>query len=277
LSGAAADVTRSVGPHHASPQLTAFMDLLNLLILFAGGIVAGMINVLAGGAGFMTFPLLIAAGLSEMEANAANFVALLPANIVGTFVYRKEITEVRRHLATRLVLAAVGGTLGSFLFVWLGEASFHTAIPWLLLFATVSFGLGPRIRDKLHSLQSFDVSHWLWLSFLLEFLVYVYGGYFGLGMGIILLAIHSIFSHMSIHHANALRNVTISLMTVIGIVIFAGTGLVRWGPSLAMMAGAIVGGYGMAKLARHLPQHIVRNTILGWSIVLTVYSFWRYA
>ncbi|NJM30636.1 MAG: sulfite exporter TauE/SafE family protein [Rhizobiales bacterium] len=252
------------------------MDLLNLFTLFTGGIVAGMINVLAGGAGFMTFPLLIAAGLSEMEANAANFVALLPANIAGTAVYRKEIAEVRQHLLTRLVLAAVGGTLGSVLFVWLGEASFHTAIPWLLLFATLSFGLGPMIRARLQSMQGFDAARWLWLSFLLEFIVYVYGGYFGLGMGIILLAIHSIFSHMSIHHANALRNVTISLMTLIGIVIFAGTGLVRWGPSLAMMAGAIVGGYGMAKIARGLPHHVVRNVILGWSIALTAYSIWRY-
>jgi hypothetical protein len=253
------------------------MDFLNLLILFVGGALAGTINVLAGGAGFMTFPLLIAAGLSEMEANAANFVALLPANIVGTAVYRREIAELRQHLATRLILAAAGGTLGSFLFVWLGEASFHSAIPWLLLFATVSFALGPAIRARLQAMKGFDAARWLWLSFLLEFIVYVYGGYFGLGMGIILLAIHSIFSHMSIHHANALRNVTISLMTVISIAVFVGAGLVRWAPSLAMMAGAILGGYGMAKLARKLPHHVVRNAILGWSLALTVYSFWRYA
>jgi len=252
------------------------VDLVNFLILFAGGILAGMINVLAGGAGFMTFPLLLAAGLTEMQANAANFVALIPANIVGTAVYRRELREVRQHLAIRLVLAAVGGALGSLLFVWLGAESFKIAIPWLLLFATASFGLGPVIKNWLERHQDFDTARWLWLSFLLEFLVYLYGGYFGLGMGIILLAIHSIFSHMSIHHAQALRNATISLMTLIGIVIFASTGIVPWLHSLAMMAGAIVGGYGMAQIARRLPQRIVRNTILAWSIVLTVYAFWRY-
>ncbi len=252
------------------------MELVTILLLFLGGVLGGVINVMAGGAGFMTFPLLIAAGLTPMQANAANFVALLPANIVGSVVYRHELKDVRQHLLTRFVLAGLGGATGSLLFIWLGEASFHAAIPWLLVFATFSFGAGPTIKRWLESGASFDVSRWLWLSFLLEFAVYVYGGYFGLGMGIILLAIHSIFSHMSVHHANALRNVTISLMTLIGIAIFAQSGLIRWGPSLIMMAGAVTGGYGMARLARKLPAEKVRMAILGWSIVLTAFSFWRY-
>jgi uncharacterized membrane protein YfcA len=252
------------------------MDLLTVLLLFGGGILGGTINVLAGGAGFMTFPLLIAAGLTEKEANAANFVALLPANIVGTLVYRHELKDVRRHLLTRLVLAAVGGAMGSIIFVWQSEASFLAAIPWLLLFATISFAVGPTFKRWLERHNDFDVGNWLWLSFVLEFSVYVYGGYFGLGMGIILLAIHAIFSHMSVHHANALRNVTISLMTVIGIALFAQAGMIRWLPSLIMMAGAVTGGYGMAKLARNLPADKVRLAILGWSIVLTAFSFWRY-
>ena len=139
----------------------------------------------------MTFPLLIAAGLTEMEANACNFVALLPANVVGSWVYRHEVRAVREHLPLRLVIAVVGGIVGSRLFVRLGEASFHAAIPWLLVFATLSFGCGPWIRDHLHAMPSFDAARWMWLSFVLEFIVFVYGGYFGLGMGIILLAIHA--------------------------------------------------------------------------------------
>ena len=253
------------------------MTITSLLLLFAGGMLGGVINVMAGGAGFMTFPLLIASGLSEMEANAANFVALLPANIVGTIVYRHEIRDVRKHLITRLVLAAAGGMLGTWIFIRLGAESFHKAIPWLLLFATISFGAGPALKRWLERGASFNVHNWLWLSFLLEFLVYVYGGYFGLGMGIILLAIHSIFSHMSVHHANALRNVTISLMTTLCILILSGSGLVRWLPSLVMMAGAITGGYGMSKIARKLPADKVRLGILVWSVILTVFSFWRYA
>lgn len=252
------------------------MTSISALFLFAGGILGGAINVLAGGAGFMTFPLLIAAGLSEMEANAANFVALLPANLVGSYVYRHEIGQVRQHLSTRLALAAGGGTLGSLLFIWLGEASFHRSIPWLLTFATLSFATGPRVKRWLERHQNFDASRWLWFSFLLEFVVYVYGGYFGLGMGIILLAIHAIFSHMNVHQANALRNITISLMTLICILIFARSGIIRWAPSLIMMTGAILGGYVMAHLARKIPADKVRLAILAWSIALTGFSFWRY-
>jgi uncharacterized membrane protein YfcA len=252
------------------------MDGVDLVWLFGGGLLAGMINVMAGGAGFMTFPLLIASGLTEMEANACNFVALFPANVMGSWVYRHEVRAVRRHLGLRLALAVVGGAAGSFLFVHLGEASFHAAIPWLLVFATLSFGLGPWIRDRLHAMPSFDAARWLWLSFVLEFVVFVYGGYFGFGMGIILLAIHSIFSRLDIFHANALRNLTVALMTLVSIVIFLAAGLVRWVPATAMMAGAIIGGYGMAQVARRVPQDLVRNVILCWSVVLTGYSFWRY-
>ncbi|MCA0434769.1 MAG: sulfite exporter TauE/SafE family protein [Proteobacteria bacterium] len=252
------------------------MDWINFLLLFAGGVLAGMINVLAGGAGFMTFPLLIATGLTEMQANAANFVALVPANIVGTLVYRQELKEMRGSLPLRCLLAVIGGTLGSFLFIWLGAESFHAAIPWLLVFATLSFGFGPSLKQWLERRQNFDVSRWLWLSLLLEFFVYVYGGYFGLGMGIILLALYSLFSHMTIHQAQALRNATIALMTVIGIAIFASNGIVPWMHAFIMMAGAVVGGFGMAKLARRLPQDVVRRVILCWSVVLTVYAFWHY-
>lgn len=252
------------------------MDQLSYPLLFAGGLLAGVINVMAGGAGFMTFPLLLAAGLTEMEANACNFVALVAPNLVGTWVYRRDLLAVRRHLPLRLLIAGTGGTLGSLLFVRLGEASFHRAIPWLLLFATMSFALGPLIKRGLEKGFAFDGTRWLWLCLVLEFLVYVYGGYFGLGMGIILFALYAIFTTMDMHQSNAVRNVTIALMTVIGIVIFWGSGLVRWLPALTMMAGAASGGYAMARFARAVPQEKIRIGILAWATLLTGFAFWRY-
>ena len=138
-----------------------------------------------------------------------------------------------------MVLAAAGGIIGSWILIATGQAVFQLVIPWLLVFATLSFALGPSIKLKLERDFAFDGSRWLWLSFLLEFLVYVYGGYFGLGMGIVLFAIHSVFSQMTIHQANAIRNITITLMTLISIVIFAQAGVIRWIPSLIMMTGAI--------------------------------------
>lgn len=252
------------------------MDLLHVVLLFLGGLLAGLINVMAGGAGFMTFPLLLAAGLSEIEANASNFVAVLPANVVGTVVYRSELASVRKHLGLRLVLAAAGGVIGSTILIETGEAAFEKVIPWLLLFATLSFGMGPWIKQKLERDFAFDGSRWLWLSFLLEFLVYVYGGYFGLGMGIVLFAIYSIFSHMNIHQSNAIRNVSITLMTLISIAIFAKAGVIRWLPSLIMMVGAMIGGYVTARFAKRMPPHLVRRGILVWAVCLTTLAFWRY-
>jgi hypothetical protein len=231
---------------------------------------------MAGGAGFMTFPLLLAAGMTEIEANASNFVAVLPANVVGTAVYRHELKSVRKHLPLRLALAAAGGILGSWILIASGQAAFLLAIPWLLLFATLSFALGPWIKQRLERDFAFDGSRWLWLSFLLEFVVFVYGGYFGLGMGLLMFAIHSVFSPMSFHQSNAIRNATITLMTMISIVIFAQAGIIRWGPSLVMMAGAVTGGYFTAKVAMRIPHQIVRRGILAWAFCLTALAFWHY-
>ena len=252
------------------------LETTEILLLFAGGLLAGFINVMAGGAGFMTFPLLLAAGMTEIEANASNFVAVVPANFVGSYVYRKELASVRRHLRLRMALAFVGGVLGSYILIHTGQESFKKVIPWLLFFATLSFALGPWIKLKLERDFAFDSRRWLWLSFLLEFAVYVYGGYFGLGMGIVLFAIHSIFSSMTIHQANALRNVTISLMTIVSILIFARAGVIRWLPSLVMMSGAMIGGYATARFAMRVPAAMVRNGILVWAVCLTALAVWRY-
>jgi uncharacterized membrane protein YfcA len=176
----------------------------------------------------------------------------------------------------RLLLAAAGGVIGSWILIATGQDSFRTVIPWLLLFATLSFALGPWLKQKLERDFAFDGRRWLWLSFLLEFVVYVYGGYFGLGMGIVLFAIYAIFSQMTIHEANAIRNVTIALMTLISIAIFAQAGVIRWVPSLVMMAGAVTGGYFTAKVAMRIPQAQVRRGILVWAVCLTALSFWRY-
>ncbi len=245
-------------------------------MLFAGGVLAGMINVMAGGAGFMTFPLLVAAGLSEIEANASNFVALLPANVVGTLVYRGELASVKRHLGVRLGLAALGSIIGSTILIYTGQATFLRVIPWLLLFATLCFAFGPWLKIRLERNFAFDGSRWLWLSFFLEFLVYIYGGYFGLGISIIMFAIYAIFSHMNIHQANAVRNITFALLTMVSIAIFASAGIIRWAPSLVMMAGAVSGGYVAVSFARRLSPQVIRRGLLVWAVCLTAVAFWKY-
>ena len=178
--------------------------------------------------------------------------------------------------ASGLCLAAAGGVIGSSILIYTGQASFQRVIPWLLLFATVSFSVGPTLKAWLERHFDFDGSRWLWLSFVLEFLVYVYGGYFGLGMGIIMFTIYALFSHMNVYQANAIRNVTISLMTLISIAIFARAGVIRPVPALTMMSGAILGSYMSARVARRVSQVWVRRAILAWAVCLTGVAFWRY-
>jgi uncharacterized membrane protein YfcA len=254
----------------------ADMGIGEVILLFCGGLMAGIINVIVGGAGFMTFPLLMAAGMSEIEANASNFVAVLPANLVGTFVYRKELKSVQKNLGLRLGMAAIGGLIGSLILTLTGQASFQSAVPWLLLFATTSFALGPRVKAKIESYPQFDRSQWVWLQLLLEFCVYIYSGYFGLGMGIILFAIYGIFSQMTLHQGNAVRNITTSLSSLVAIAIFIHSGLIRWLPSLIMMAGAVAGGFVAVHLARRVPSTWVRSAILIWAAGLTGLAFYRY-
>ncbi len=252
------------------------MGLGEIILLFCGGLMAGIINVIVGGAGFMTFPLLMAAGMTEIEANASNFVAVLPANLVGTYLYRQELKSVQKHLGLRLVMAATGGLIGSLILTLTGQASFQTAVPWLLLFATTSFALGPRVKAKIETYPHFERSQWAWLQLTLEFCVYIYSGYFGLGMGIILFAIYGIFSQMTLHQGNAVRNITTSLSSLVAIAIFIHSGLIRWVPSLIMMAGAVAGGFIAVRIAKSLPAAWVRLAILIWASGLTGLAFYRY-
>jgi uncharacterized membrane protein YfcA len=251
------------------------MGISETILLFCGGLLAGIINVIVGGAGFMTFPLLMAAGMTEIEANASNFVAVLPANLVGTFVYRKELKSVQKHLGLRLFMAAFGGLIGSLILTLTGQASFQSAVPWLLLFATTTFAVGPRLKAKIETYPQFDRSQWVWLQLTLEFCVYVYSGYFGLGMGIILFAIYGIFSQMTLHQGNAVRNITTSLSSLVAIAIFIHSGLIRWVPSLIMMSGAVVGGFIAVHIAKRLPAAWVRMAILAWAVALTGLAFYR--
>lgn len=251
------------------------MTLSEVLLLLSGGLLAGVINVIVGGAGFLTFPLLLAAGMTEVQANASNFVAVLPANLVGSFIYRRELGAIP-HLPLRLGIAATGGTLGALLLILTGEASFKAAIPWLLLFATTAFALGPVIRSRIQGHAGGEGTRHTPLLLACESLVYLYSGYFGLGMGIILFALYGIFTPMTLHEGNAVRNVTTSVSSLMAIGLFIHNGLIDWGPALVMMGGAIAGGTVALRLARKIPAAAIRKGILGWAGVLTAVAFWRY-
>ena len=252
------------------------MDFSTLIVLFAGGVLAGGVTAIAGGSSFLTFPLLIAAGLPPLTANITNWIALMPGNFMALAAYRTELQAMRRDVRAHLVVSFTGGLLGGALLLWTGEARFEKAVPWLLLTATLLFALGEWIKSRLDALREPGKAlsrRWL-LGF--EFVLMVYGGYFGAGVGIVLLAALAIAGQSSIHIANAQKNLMVVALSAAGCIMLLPSGHVAWAYVLPLFVGASLGGYGAVRFIRRIPAHAVRNGMLVWAIGLTSYSFWKY-
>ena len=252
------------------------MDAATLVLLFAGGCVAGGVSAVAGGGSFLTFPILIAAGLPPLVANITNWIALMPGNFMALAAYRAELADMRRDVRADLLVSFAGGLAGGLLLLWSGEARFARAVPWLMLTATSFFSLGGWIKLRLDALR--NPAHrpsrrWM---LVFEFVLMVYGGYFGAGLGIVLLAALAIAGEASIHRANARKNLMVVALSVAGMLVLLPSGRVAWWYALPVFAGAGVGGYTTVRFIRRIPQHAVRSAVLVWAITLTVYSFWKY-
>jgi uncharacterized membrane protein YfcA len=253
------------------------MTLASAVFLFAVGVIAGFINALAGGSGFLTFPAFIAAGLPPISANASAFVSLAPANIVGFAANLSALKHAHHSLLMRSIMAVSGGALGSLILVSTGPEAFQHAVPWLLTIATILFAIGPWLKARLEQSYGFEGHRFPFLLYGFEFVICVYGGYFGLGMGIVMLAIYELLGQDNLLVANAVKNFVITLVTLIGIFLFAAAGLIAWMPALVMGSGTALGGYISTLLAGRVSRRLLRNFILVWAIVLTVYAFSTYA
>jgi uncharacterized membrane protein YfcA len=253
------------------------MTIATAAFLFAVGIVAGFINALAGGSGFLAFPALIAAGLPPISANASAFVSLAPANIVGFAANIPALKQAHHSLAMRSAIAVAGGVLGSLILISTGSQAFQRAVPWLLTVATLLFALGPWLKARLEHGYGFQGHRFPLVLYGFEFVICIYGGYFGIGMGIVMLAIYELFGQDNLLVANAVKNFVITLVTLIGIFLFAAAGLIAWMPAVIMGAGTAVGGYASTLLAVHVSRRWLRSFILVWAVVLTAYAFANYA
>ena len=252
------------------------MDFTTLIVLFAGGVLAGGVTAIAGGSSFLTFPLLIAAGLAPLSANITNWIALMPGNFMALAAYRTELQAMRHEVRAHLVVSFAGGLLGGALLLWTGEARFEKAVPWLLLTATLFLALGEWIKSRLDALRGPGKAlsrRWL-LGF--EFVLMVYGGYFGAGVGIVLLAALAIAGQSSIHMANAQKNLMVVALSAAGCIMLLPSGHVAWAYAMPLFLGASLGGYGAVRFIRRIPARALRHAMLVWAVGLTVYSFWKY-
>ena len=253
------------------------MEIATLILLFAGGFLSGAVTAVAGGGSFLTFPMLLAAGLPPISANITNWVALIPGNMFALAAYRKELVEMRHQVRANLLVAAAGGLTGSLLLLWTGEVRFEKAVPWLMLTATLFFAFGEWIKRRLHAWRkpgSPGLPRRAILVF--EFLLMVYGGYFGAGLGIILLAALAMAGEASIHKANAKKNLMVMALSAAGLVVFLPSGQIVWAYAMPILIASSLGGYSAVFYIRRIPQNAVRQAVLAWAIVLTAATFWKY-
>ncbi|HEY7305645.1 MAG TPA: sulfite exporter TauE/SafE family protein [Bryobacteraceae bacterium] len=240
------------------------------VLLIAAAFFAGVINSVAGGGSFLTFPSLVFAGVPAVMANASSTVALVPGSVASAISYRSDIENLNeQHIKSWWTVCIIGGAVGAALLLFTSDRTFRQAAPWLLLFATLLFAFGPQVsaafRGRLHSNQP--------LMLMLLFPIAVYGGYFGGGIGIMILAAFRLYGFTDIHGMNGVKAVLGGSLNAIAAIIFISAREVRWLPALVMMAAAILGGYLGPAFARRLRPAAIRGIVITVGIFMTAYFF----
>lgn len=238
---------------------------------------AGISNAIAGGGTFFTFPVFIASGIPPVIANASNAVAVWPGHALAIVEYRRELHRYAPSLRGSICVAFLGGMTGAVLLNLVGNHTFTKLIPLLIFLATLLFGLGPRINAWLATRAvAMDLANPRPLTRLLEFLFSVYGGFFGAGLGVMLMAGLFMLGVRDIQASNALKNLLATVITTVSVVVYAMSSLVFWPHTIVAFVGAVLGGLLGARIARHLSPTLLRRIVIVVGCTLSVYYFRQY-
>ena len=253
-------------------------SLAGLVGLFVAGIVAGAINSVAGGGTLISYPALIAFGIPPVPANATNTAAVCPGAMSSAVAYRHDLPRDRGLLTTLLLPSLLGGLLGAWVLAITPDRLFARIVPFLVLFATVLFASRDRFSRYLNSKpggrKSVGNTGRVW-GFCFQLFVAAYGGYFGAGIGILMLASLGLMGLGDIHRMNALKTFLASLINGTALVYFTIKKLVVWPVALLMAAGAILGGYAGARLAKRVDQKRLQMFIVVVGLVVSAWLFYK--
>lgn len=231
---------------------------MDIIILISAALGAGILNTIAGGGTFLTFPALVFTGVPAVTANATSAVAVFPGYLGGALGFRKELQEFDRPKLIQLtIITLIGGIIGSLLLLVSSNRAFSIVVPFLLFAATIAFLYGDKIRNWAAK-YSKSVTPYGSFGILLTS---IYGGYFNGGLGIVLLALFSLWGMTNIHQMNGLKNGLSFALSAVSVVIFSIGGLVEWYEAVIMMIASTIGGYAGAPIARILPKTVVRLII----------------
>lgn len=248
-------------------------DPAHLALLAAAGLLAGALNAMTGGGTFVSLPALTAVGLPGTVANASSSVALLPGALASAWAYRRDMAPVEGVSIRALgALSVAGGLVGAVLLLATPEATFDLVIPWLLLAATVTLALGPRLGRGLRRLGLTAGRRTVLVA---QFGLGIYGGYFGGAVGLMMLAAWSLLTEADIAVLTPLRTLMIAAANVAAVGLFIVSGNVSWPAALTVMGGAVAGGYLGAHVGRRLPAVVLRGMILTITVATTAVFFAR--
>jgi uncharacterized membrane protein YfcA len=256
-------------------------ELLDYSILCAAAFVAGAINSIAGGGTLITFPALVSvlgpSPANQVIANATNTVALCPGSAAGAWAYRRELGAARAWLGVLLVPSVVGGIVGAVALVYAPDVVFAMLVPWLILAATLIFMLQPSIArwTGIGRAHPSPGGRRIVATLLFQFLIAVYGGYFGAGIGILTLSALAMMGLSDIHEMNALKTVLATTINGVAVVIFIAQQKIDWHYAIPMIVAGIIGGYAGARMARSLNRNLVRRIVVAIGFGLAAYYFWK--
>lgn len=242
------------------------------VLLVGAGFLAGAMNAIAGGGSFVTLPVLVFVGVPSAAANASSTVALLPGSLASTWAYRADLAPFGEvPLRTLVGVSLVGGFLGALLLLLTPQPAFDAVIPWLLLLATLVFAFGERVGQALRRRVRIGAGPLLAAQFLLA----IYGGYFGGAVGMMMMAVWSLLSSAGFKAMNPAKTLLVAATNTVAVLCFVIAQEVWWPQTLAMLAASVLGGYVSARIARHLDARKVRLGVSILSALTTLAFFLR--
>jgi uncharacterized protein len=237
--------------------------VLTWFLLVAAALAAGIVNAVAGGGSLISFPALLLTGMGSVRANATNTLAVWPGSVSSAWAYKDHILDERHRAAVLAVPSLLGGLAGSVLLLNTPEKAFGAIVPWLIFFACALLAFQAKVAKLLKGATAGPgdrVPPGLWI---MQFLISVYGGYFGAGIGILMLAALGAMGLTNIHRMNGLKNWGATCINAVAALTFVVSGIVDWPVAIAMAAGGLAGGYGGARLALRVGQTWVRRAVVA--------------
>lgn len=246
--------------------------LIETLVILAAAVAAGMVNSIAGGGTLISFPALLWIGRDPIIANATNTVALWPGSFAGMVGFREELGTIRRWLLLLVIPSLAGGITGALLLLRTPSPLFEKLVPFLILGATVLMATQEAVSRRLGTVgraHEHPTFTWVTVVFVFQFLVGVYGGYFGAGIGILMLAALGLIGMTDFHQMNGLKNLLAICINGVAAIYFAISGTVNWRDVGIMAAGSIVGGFVGARIARRFGRRFVRRVVIAIGLIMT--------